>query len=184
MVVGMAYDAPAQKQFQIVKENGSRVLIDHVLRELIQSEKEATNKDNLGRTELSPNNYHFRLVGRDTIAGQPEYVLEVEPRFKSKFLYHGKIWVDANDFAVSRVAAEPAKNISFWISHTEIEHEYKKVGEFWLPAQNTSTTKVRFGGTAKLKIEYRDYRIGDSPAGSLADACSQAAAEVRISEEH
>ena len=90
---------------------------------------------------------------------------EVTPRFKSKFLYSGKIWVDANDFAVSRVAAQPAKNISFWISHTEIEHEYKKVGDFWLPASNSSITKVRFGGTAKLKIDYRDYRIGAAGPG-------------------
>jgi hypothetical protein len=180
MVVDMAYDAPAQKQFRVVKEQGSKLLLDHVLRELIQTEKEALDKSNLGRTDLTPNNYEFHLVGTDTIAGQPQYVLEVTPRFKSKFLYNGKIWVDASDFAVSRVAAEPAKNISFWISHTEIEHEYKKHGEFWLPAQNTSTTHVRFGGTATLKIDYRDYRIGQPKPGSTADVCSQAASQMQL----
>ncbi len=180
MVVDMAYDAPAQKQFRVVKEQGSRLLLDHVLRELIQNEKEALA--NLGRTDLTPNNYEFHLIGTDTIAGQPQYVLEVTPRFKSKFLYTGKIWVDANDFAVSRVSAQPAKNISFWISHTEIEHEYKKVGAFWLPAQNTSTTKVRFGGTAKLKIDYRDYRIGEAQSGMSSEVCSQAAAQGQLSE--
>ena len=182
MVVDMAYDAPAQKQFRIVKEQGSRLLLDHVLRELIQNEKEALDKANLGRTDLTPSNYEFQLVGSDTIGGQPQYVLEVTPRFKSKFLYTGKIWVDANDFAVSRVSAEPAKNISFWITHTEIEHEYKKVGGFWLPDRNTSTTKVRFGGTARLKIDYRDYRIGGPQSGMGPEACSQAAAQGQLSE--
>jgi hypothetical protein len=167
-----------------VKEQGSRLLLDHVLRELIQNEKEALDKANLGRTDLTPDNYEFHLVGTDTIAGQLQYVLEVTPRFKSKFLYNGKIWVDANDFAVSRVSAQPAKNISFWISHTEIEHEYKKIGAFWLPAWNTSTTKVRFGGTAKLKIDYRDYRIGEPQAGASPDVCSQAAAKIQLSEKH
>jgi hypothetical protein len=182
MVVDMAYDAPAQKQFHIVKEQGSRVLLDHVLGELIQNEKEALDKANLGKTDLTPSNYDFRLVGTDTIAGQPQYVLEVSPRFKSKFLYHGKIWVDANDFAVSRVEAQPAKNVSFWISHTEIQHEYKKVGEFWLPSRNTSVSHVRFGGTATLKIDYRDYRIGDPQPGSGSDVCSPAAAQLDLSE--
>lgn len=182
MVVDMAYDAPAQKQFRVVKEQGSRLLLDHVLRELMQNEKEALEQVNLGKTDLTPGNYNFRLLGTDTIAGQPQYILEVAPRFKSKFLYNGKIWVDANDFAVSRVSAQPAKNISFWISHTEIEHEYKKVGAFWLPARNTSTTKVRFGGTAKLKIDYRDYRIGEPQAGMSSDACSQAEAQGQLSE--
>ncbi len=184
MVVDMAYDAPAQKQFRVVREQGSRVLLDHVLRELMQNEKEALEQVNLGKTDLTPSNYQFHLVGTDTIAGQLQYVLEVTPRFKSKFLYNGKIWVDANDFAVSRVSAQPAKNISFWISHTEIEHEYKKIGAFWLPAWNTSTTKVRFGGTAKLKIDYRDYRIGEPQSGATSDVCSQAAAKIQLSEKH
>ncbi len=182
MVVDVSYDAPAQKQFHIRKEQGSRLLLDHVLGELIQNEKEALEKANLGKTDLTPSNYDFKLVGTDTIDGQRQYVLEVAPRFKSKFLYHGKIWVDGNDFAVSRVSAQPAKNISFWISHTEIEHEYKKIGEFWLPVRNTSVTKVRFGGTAKLKIEYRDYRIGAPQPGSGPDACSQADGGVELSQ--
>ena len=66
MVVGMSYDAPVdappQKQFHVVKEQGSRVLIDHVLAELIQNEKEALSKENLGKTDLSPENYEFQLV--------------------------------------------------------------------------------------------------------------------------
>ena len=160
MVVDMAFDAPAQKQFKVLKEQGSKLLLDHVLRELLQNEKEALDKENLGRTDLTPSNYEFQLLGTDSFAGQPQYVLEVKPRFKSKFLYSGRIWVDASDFAVSRVAAQPAKNVSFWISHTEIEHEYKKIGEFWLPAHNTSVSKVRLGGTATLTIEYFNYRIG------------------------
>ena len=181
MVVEMAYDAPAHKQFKVVKEQGSKLLLDHVLRELIQNEKEALDKQNFGRSDLTPSNYDFQLVGTDSIGGKAQYILEVRPRFKSKFLYTGKIWVDASDFAVSRVSAQPAKNISFWISHTEIDHEYKKVGEFWLPAKNTSTTHVRFGGTAKLKIDYRDYRIGESQAGASPDVCSQSAAQEQLS---
>jgi len=182
MVVTMAYDAPAQKQFRVVKEQGSRLLLDHVLNELIHNEKEAMEKENLGKSDLTPANYDFQLVGTEIVAGQPQYVLEVSPRTKSKFLYRGKIWVDANDFAVSRVSAQPAKNISFWISHTEIEHEYKKIGQFWLPVHNTSVTHVRFGGTAKLKIDYRDYRIGVPPPGTASDVCGAQDSATQLSQ--
>ena len=183
MLVDMQFNAPAQKEFRIVKQQGSRLLLDHVLGELIQTEKEALDKDNLGHTDLTPDNYQFRLVGTETVAGQLEYVLEVTPRFKSKFLYHGKIWVDASDFAVSRLSAQPAKNVSFWISHSEIQHEYKKVGEFWLPAHNTSVAHVRFGGTAKLTIDYRDYRIGPPRSGSSSNTCA-GSGEVELSQKH
>ena len=178
MVVEMAFDAPAQKQFHVLKQEGSEILLDHVIRELIQNEKEALDAPNLGKTDLSPQNYTFQLVGTDNFGGKPQYILEVAPRFKSKFLYHGKVWVDADDFAVTQVSAQPAKNPSFWISHTEIHHEYKKIGEFWLPARNSSVTHVRFGGTAKLSIDYRNYRIGDSSADTAGVCDSSSGVQV------
>ena len=53
----------------------------------------------------------------------------------NKYLYR-KNWVDAADFAISQIEAEPAKNPSFWIKKTEIHHRYGKLGEFWLPLRN------------------------------------------------
>jgi hypothetical protein len=96
------------------------------------------------------------------------YVLSVEPRTKDKFLYRGRIWVDAEDFAVVRIKAEPAKNPSFWTRNTEIEHVYVKVSDFWLPAHNHSVSKIRLGGRADFTIEYKDYQVtGASSASNL-----------------
>jgi hypothetical protein len=83
----------------------------------------------------------------------------VEPRTKDKFLYRGRIWVDAEDFAVVRLEAEPAKNPSFWTKKAEIVQVYMKVSDFWLPAYNHSVTAIRLGGHAELTIEYKDYEI-------------------------
>ena len=55
--------------------------------------------------------------------------------------------------------ADPAKRPSIWISKTLVHHTYQKIGEFWLPAQNESTTDVRLGGHATLSIHYTDYRL-------------------------
>ena len=71
----------------------------------------------------------------------------------------GRIWVDATDFAVMRIEAEPAKNPSFWTKETQIEQIYSKVGDFWLPRSNRSTTTVRLGGHASFTIDYGEYRI-------------------------
>jgi hypothetical protein len=181
MVVDMQYTAPSEKQFRIVSENGTRLLVNRVLKELLENEKEALDEQNQSRTAVTPENYEFHLLGTDSIRGRPQYILEVSPRSKNKFLYRGRIWVDAADFAVSRIAAEPAKNPSFWISHTDIEHEYAKIGDFWLPAHNVSISKVRFGGTAKLKIDYMNYRIGTSKQSKNPDVCGLPQ-EVELSE--
>jgi hypothetical protein len=89
-------------------------------------------------------------------------VLEVEPKRIDKFLYHGRIWVDARDFAVVRLEAEPSKNPSFWTKKADIEQVYTKVSDFWLPAYNHSVTAIRLGGRADLTIEYKDYEITDA----------------------
>lgn len=96
------------------------------------------------------------------------YVLTVEPRTKEKFLYRDRIWVDAEDFAVARLEAEPAKNPSFWTKNSEVEQVYMKVSDFWLPARNHSITAIRLGGRAELRIQYSNYQItGADPVGNL-----------------
>jgi hypothetical protein len=92
----------------------------------------------------------------------------VEPRTKDKFLYRGRIWVDARDFAVIRLEAEPAKNPSFWTKKAEVVQEYRKVSGFWLPSHNQSSSAIRLGGHAELTIEYKDYDITEvNQVGSL-----------------
>lgn len=180
MVVEVNFRAPTEKQFRVVRQEGWHVLLNHVLSELLVNEKEAQKDPN--QTALTPENYSFHLVGTGDIAGRPQYILEVTPRTQSKFLYRGKIWVDAADFAVTRISGEPAKNPSLWISHTAIEHEYKKVDEFWLPARNTSTTKVRLGGTAKLNIEYLRYEIGTPRGTPEVNICSNIPRKTQVSQ--
>jgi hypothetical protein len=159
MQVEATYIAPDQKSFKVTSESGSKLLINHVLMKLLESEKEYLKESNRQASELSPRNYKFSLAGTDHTADGDYYVLSVTPLEKTTFLYRGKIWVDSNDFAVARIEGEPAKNPSLWISRTEIKHRYKKIGEFWLPASNESVTQVRVGGKAVLTIDYSDYQI-------------------------
>ncbi len=174
MQVEATYVAPDQKSFKIVSQTGSKLLINHVFLKLLDSEKEYLQESTRRASELSPRNYKFVLEGTDHTPDGDCYVLSVTPLEKTTFLYHGKIWVDVHDYAVARIQGEPAKNPSLWISHTEIDHRYKKFGEFWLPVHNESVTQVRLGGKAVLTIEYSNYqisaanRISGSPAGESA----------------
>ena len=157
MVVEANYDAASGKSFRIVSQSGSGLLVDKVLKRLIETETEAGTDQK--STALTPANYKFRLDGIDSVAGRPAYVLDVDPLVPTKLLYRGKIWVDVADFAVAKIEAAPAKNPSFWISSTAIHHQYSKTAGFWLPEQNRSETKVRLGGTAVLTIDYGTYQV-------------------------
>lgn len=159
MVVSMSYRFPDKKDFTIVSQSGSKFIVDHVFKRLLEGEEEAADQENQRHTALSLENYDFQMLGYENMPSGARYVLEVTPKSKNKFLYRGKIWVDAKDFAVTQIEAEPAKNPSFWIKKTDIEHKYVKFDNFWLPAENHSESLIRLGGRATLTIEYKDYKI-------------------------
>jgi outer membrane lipoprotein-sorting protein len=159
MVVDVTYRAPNVKQFKVVSQSGSTFVIDHVFKRLMQSEQEFINDDNRQQTALNAQNYNFTFADYEVTGSGAEYVLNISPRKKNRFLYRGKIWVDAKDFAVVRIEAEPAQNPSIWIKKTEIDHSYEKVGDFWLPAQDHTDSQIRLGGEAMLSIDYQNYAI-------------------------
>jgi len=157
MVVRIAYQAPASKEFTVVSQSGPKFIVDRVLKKMLESEKEAGNDQS--RSALTEQNYTFALAGHEQTPEGAQYILSVTPKSKNKFLYRGKVWIDATDFAVVKIEAQPAQNPSFWIKKTDIRHVYKKVDDFWLPLENHSQSFMRIGGQADLVIEYKDYKI-------------------------
>ena len=153
------YEAPESKSFDVVSESGSKMLHNKVLRKLLEAEREAASRESQRETALSAANYSFILLGSRPSAYGGCYRLAVEPKRNNKLLYRGEICVNAADFAVESIDAEPAKNPSFWIKKTRIEHRYQKIGEFWLPVSNKSVSNVRLGGTATLNIVYSGYEL-------------------------
>jgi hypothetical protein len=167
MTVEATYDSPSTKTFKVISQTGSKLIIDRVFKRLLESEKEAAEPEMHIRTLLNRNNYDIALVGFETSPQGNQYVLAVYPKAKTKYVYRGKVWVDATDFAVTRIDAEPAQNPSFWTKKNEIHHEYMKVQTFWLPRRNESISYIRLGGRATLTIEYNNYRDVDArPPGN------------------
>jgi len=159
ITVEASYSAPDKKEFKIVSESGSRLLINRVLLKLLSSEQEAQLQQNRKELEINPENYQFSLDQIQHTSTGDYYILNLVPKGKSRYLYRGKIWVDAHDFAVARMSGEPQKNPSLWVSHTMIEYRWAKQDSFWLPILNQSETDVRMGGKAFLTIDYSNYQI-------------------------
>jgi hypothetical protein len=160
--VDVKYRSPGTKEFNITSVQGSQLVIDRVFQKLLQSEKEALTEENQARVALNKDNYHFALAGYESLPTGPCYILSVEPLTKNKLLYRGRIWVDTQDFAVVRIEAAPARNPSFWTKETRIEQTYAKVGEFWLPLSNRSSSSIRLGGHAYFTIDYQNYQVTKS----------------------
>jgi hypothetical protein len=158
MTVHMSCSSDGVKTFDVVSENGSGFVRHHIIGKMIEAEEESSRKGERKESRIIPENYEFRLVGTEILDGRQNYVLEIAPKKATKFTIRGRIWVDAEDFAIARIHGEPAKNPSFWIRRAEVEQRYGRTDQFWLPSMNHSVAEARIFGPTEVAIEYSDYK--------------------------
>lgn len=168
MAVRMEYSYPDRKSFEILWQKGSNAVHTRVFRKLIEAEIQAAQEEMRDETRITPKNYDFRLVGTAVQNGRNCYVLELNPKTRSKYLIEGRVWVDVQDFAITRIEGSPAGRVSLWIRSMHMVQQYRKIGPFWLPASNHTVTDVRIFGPAELSIDYADYQINTRPENQAA----------------
>src|SRR6185437_7558106 len=122
-----------------------------------ESESEASLPEFRERSRITPGNYSFEMVGKEYINERPTYVIAITPKTPNKYLVEGRIWVDADEYAIVRIEGQPAKSPSFWIKSVHFVHTYQKNGVFWFPASDRSVTDARILGATDITIEYFDY---------------------------
>jgi hypothetical protein len=165
LLVTVKCDSDGSKHFDVVTEEGWKTANHKILRKMIESEAETSDPLTRPKARLTPDNYSFTMVETDSIEGRATYVIDVKPKREDKYLFEGRIWVDANDYALVRAEGKPAKNLSFWTRSVHFVHQYQKSGDFWFPATTESTTQARIFGNTDVTIQYLDY-APNTPVGS------------------
>ena len=157
MLVRMTCQKDGSKQFETVSATGWGGARKHVFPRLLEGEAEASRPGSRERSRIIPENYAFQMLGTEYVDGRPTYVIAIAPKTPNKYLMQGRIWVDADEYAIVRLEGQPAKNPSFWIKSVHFVHRYQKRGSFWFPVSDRSETEVRIFGTTEVTIEYFDY---------------------------
>jgi len=159
MVVHVTCDNSGAKQFTILGEEGAGTIRKHVFYKLLSEETEASRRGTRSSTRLTPDNYDFKVIGKETLETGPAYVLAVTPKKENKYLINGKIWVDENDYSIVRIEGQPARNPSFWVHGVHFVHTYQKVGPFWFASSTHTTSEIRIFGESELTIENSNYTL-------------------------
>jgi hypothetical protein len=159
MQVKTVFRSPSTKDFTVVSEDGSNIIRSKVFKRALEAEKEAQRADQKQRSAFNSDNYDFTLAGEEDLRGRHCYVLEAHPKRKDKFLLRSRVWVDAADFAVVRVKGELVKPPSFWTRDVEFMRDYQKMGDFWLPMRDESSSQLLIFGKSTMTITYDDYAV-------------------------
>jgi len=146
------------KILRVVSEEGWKSANSHVLREMLDSESETSRPLMRGKVQITADNYAFQMVGTDALGGRQTYVIDVIPKRDEPFLIRGRIWVDAEEYALARVEGQPAKNPSLWIRSVHFTQEYRKSGAYWFPSSTTSISEAHLFGKTEVTIHYFDYQ--------------------------
>jgi hypothetical protein len=155
----MTWRQPGDKQFEVLSESGPSLIHERVLRRMVDSEVEASREPLRQAAQFTPANYNFRFLGADSDRGRRAWLFEITPKVESKFMVKGRVWLDAEDFAITRIEGKPARNPSFWIRHSSFVHTYEKQGGFWLASSNIVDSDSVFFGRTSVEIHYTDYVI-------------------------
>jgi hypothetical protein len=164
MVVRWTRQSNGVKRYQILSEEGDGGVRSHVFHKLLEAEVEASRSAEQQRTWMTPANYAFEVTGKETVNGREAYVVALTPKTDSKFLTSGRIWIDAQDYAVIQVEGSPARNVSFWTKNVTFVQTFQKQGDFWFVASNHSLTDARVFGLADLTIQYTSYEFAGRSA--------------------
>lgn len=167
LLVSVKCDPDGTKHFEVVSEEGWKSANKRVVRKMLESEAETSQPQVRPSTSITSANYRFQMLASEFLEARPVYVIQVLPKREDKYLFEGRIWIDAEDFAVVRVEGKPAKNPSFWTRSIHFVQQYHKSGAFWFPFSTESVTDARIFGKTEITISYFDYRPNSAAESSL-----------------
>jgi hypothetical protein len=167
-IVQVDYHAPDKKTFLTKSEDGSHLIRNRVLRRLMESEAEVSGGEEHRDSSITPANYTFDLLGQEQVGPYQCFVVQANPKRRDKYLFEGKVWIDARDFAIVKIAGQPARKLSFWIERAEFVRQFQKVGEFWLPLRDETLVEVKWYGKKIVTIEHQAYTLNGAESPNYA----------------
>lgn len=158
-VVRVDYQAPDRKTFKKTSEKGSGLVRHLVFDRLIQSESETSSGREHRNSAITTANYTFTLSGEEDVGPYHCFVLEAAPKSREKYLFEGKIWINAQDFAIVKIAGHPAKKPSFWVNRADFVRRYQRIDGFWLPYRDETYVEVKVYGRRVFTVDHQQYVI-------------------------
>jgi len=155
LIVETAFQEPESMQSKIIRQEGSTLIRDRVFDRILETEQETHSRAAKKEVDITPDNYDFKLIGEETCDGRKCYHLTMTPKRKNKYSLEGDLWLDGEDFAISRIRGTPSKRPSFWTTHTEVDRKYKRMDGIWLTESIDSRSDILVAGPSHLKIDYK-----------------------------
>jgi hypothetical protein len=161
MVVKTTYRKQQGKSYEIISQSGSPFWRNEVLATLLSNEKHMSLPGNVETALIDSANYEMKLDAnaREQLNGRDCLVLDINPRRTSQFLFKGKVWVDAHDFAIVLLKGRAAKSAFFLASAADVTRQYDEVKGLPMATHAQAISASSLLGQTVVKIDYTNYEL-------------------------
>lgn len=163
--------------YRVIAEGGSGLIRGRVLKQALESEREAWASGEIGRSTLGLANYEFE------VAESTDGLLKValKPRRKSRMLVEGAMFLRPLDADLVRVEGTLAKGPSFWTPRVDVVRRYERIAGVRVPVALESVAHVRMVGRSSFRMSYRYLSVNGQELEGEHDACGTVDSATRSS---
>jgi hypothetical protein len=165
MVVKTTYRPETGKNYEILSENGSGIILKFGLRPLIANEKAINEPGKVSASWFVSANYEMTLKSDIPVEkdGRRCWMLAIHPRRKAPNLIEGTLWVDATDFAIVHLEGLSSKAPSLWSGPAHVMRQYVKANGFAEATHARAESDSMLFGRTVVTIDYEGYKIQIRP---------------------
>ena len=161
MTVKTDYRKETGKSYTILSESGSEFIRNHVLRTLLDNEKNINLPGIREHSWFTSANYKMQLNpgGVQLLDGRECLSLAITPRRKATNMIAGTLWVDARDGSIVQIVGTSTQSPSIFTGPAQVMRQYASIKGFAMATQARAVSESFLLGRTTVTIDYRDYQI-------------------------
>lgn len=151
LVAVTALDPTAGFSYQVLSEEGSGIILNHVLRPALDAEQKAVRASDSRQSALTTDNYDFLTMsqGSDSLLK-----VDIRPRRKHVMLVDGSLFLKPDNSELVRVEGALSARPSFWTRKVHIVREYAEIAGVHVPISMRSVADVLIVGSSTFEMTY------------------------------
>jgi len=161
MTVRATYKKGVGKEFAVLSESGSGIILHFGLKPLLENEKTIDLPGNWEKSWFTSANYEMKLKTGvvERLNGRDCYSLAIAPRGQAPNLIIGTLWADAKDGSLVQIDGVASKNPSAFAGTTHMMRQYANISGFAMATHaRAESTSALFGRTV-VTIDYGGYQL-------------------------
>lgn len=161
MTVRDTYKKGVGKEYTVLSESGSGIILRFGLKPLIDNEKTINLPGNVEKSWFTSANYEMKLKpgSIEKLNGRDCYVLAVTPKQEAPNLIAGTIWANVKDGSLVKIEGLASKSPSAFAGTTHMMRQYSNIDGFSMAMHARAESSSMLFGRTVVTIDYSDYQL-------------------------